>query len=302
LKHQVSAIILPQSNMLSSVRSGFRLARPAMRAVSSVQTQSPWGSDHWRHDKLAFIDWCKMAMKDGASKEKREFYGFVSLAFGDVDTDKDGFITPKQFDRLLEKIAAVPRRYGLAPLSTESYDSRLQKHTEVFNTLDAAGGPARGVLALDQVVEWTFEHVAAKVGQIPAQDVGLYHVENYTEEQYIGFIERAVSNPGSYEHASFYNFILNCFVEADAESKGRITYEQFHKLLDRAAVVPRHFGLAPDSVDESVRKQMFKDMELSRGGKPLGFVTFRVFWEWTVKHVAKKIELQKAGKGWRENH
>merc|ERR1712032_1388108 len=81
-----------------------------------------------------------------------------------------------------------------------------------------------------------------------AKDVGLYHVENYTEEQYIGFIERAVSNPGSYEHASFYNFILNCFVEADAESKGRITYEQFHKLLDRAAVVPRHFGLAPDSI------------------------------------------------------
>lgn len=239
---------------------------------------------------------------DGSGKEKGEFYGFVSLAFGDVDTDKDGFITPKQFDRLLEKIAAIPRRFGLAPLSTMSYEARLHQHTQIFNTIDAAEGPPRGVLGLDQVVAWTFDHVAVKVGQIPAKDVGLYHVENYTEEEYLDFIGRAVANPGSYEHASFYNFILNCFVEADEECKGRVTYEQFHKLLNRAGKVPRHFGLAPDSIDESARQKMFKDMELSRGGEPLGFVTHRVFWEWTVKHVAKKIELQKAGKGWRENH
>merc|ERR1711909_70239 len=229
-------------------------------------------------------------------------FGFCALAFGDVDVNKDGFINLEEFDRLLEKVAAVPRRYGLAPVSTMGTLERQMAHKKLFDELDTKAGPARGVLGLDQFVEWAFDHVISKIGKVPAKDVGLYQVQDYTEEEYIGFVERAVNNPGSYEHASFYNFILNCFVEADAESKGRITYEQFHKLLDRAAVVPRHFGLAPDSIDESVRKQMFKDMELSRGGKPLGFVTFRVFWEWTVKHVAKKIELQKAGKGWRENH
>merc|ERR1712110_1334185 len=107
----------------------------------------------------------------------------------------------------------------------------------------------------DQVLRWTLDHVAGKIGHIPEGDVGLYHVENYSEAEYIGFIERAVNNPGSYEHSSFYNFILNCFVEADTKCEGRITYDQFDALLTRGAVVPRHFGLAPDNVDESVRKE-----------------------------------------------
>merc|ERR1719238_264359 len=125
---------------------------------------------------------------------------------------------------------------------------------------------------------WTFEHVGGKILEIPKGDVGLYHVENYSEAEYIGFIERAVNNPGSYEHSSFYNFILNCFVEADSKCQGRITYEQFSTLLTRAAVVPRHFGLAPTDVDESVRKEMFASMELKRNGVPQGFVTVRKFW------------------------
>merc|ERR1711894_207552 len=77
--------------------------------------------------------------------------------------------------------------------------------------------------------------------------------------------ERAVNNPGSYEHASFYNFILNCFVEADEQCEGRITYDQFDKLLTRAAVVPRHFGLAPPESSTEARKKMFDQLELVRG-------------------------------------
>merc|ERR1711982_165812 len=100
---------------------------------------------------------------------------------------------------------------------------------------DTKAGPARGVLGLDQFVEWAFEHVVAKVGKVPAKDVGLYHVQDYSEAEYLDFIARAVNNDGSYERSSFYNFILNCFVEADEQCQGRITQDQFDKLLTRAA-------------------------------------------------------------------
>merc|ERR1712072_990199 len=193
-------------------------------------------------------------------------------------------------------------RYGLAPLSTEDYVARLVRHKDIFDAVDTKDGPARNVIGLDQFTEWAFEHVAVKVGQIPAKDVGLYHVEDYTEAEYIGFVERAVNNPGPYEHASFYNFILNCFVEADEQCQGRITYDQFDKLLSRAATVPRHFGLAPPESSTEARKKMFDQLELVRGDKKTGYVTARTFWEWTVVHVKGMIELQKAGKGWRENH
>merc|ERR1712037_928802 len=143
-----------------------------------------------------------------------------------VDTDKDGLINAEQFDQLLAEVSALPRRYGLAPLDVGDAVSRAVNHKILF-------------------VEWANAHVVSAIPKIPTGDVGLYHVEDYSEEQYIGFVEKAVNNPGSYEHASFYNFILNCFVEADEQCQGRITYDQFDKLLSRAATVPRHFGLAP---------------------------------------------------------
>merc|ERR1712032_1507462 len=75
-----------KSTMLAPVRS---VARPSVRSFSAA---SPWGTDGWRHDKNAFKAWCTAAVAPGSSKEKREFFGFLALSFGDVDTNKDGFI------------------------------------------------------------------------------------------------------------------------------------------------------------------------------------------------------------------
>merc|ERR1712019_208512 len=193
-------------------------------------------------------------------------------------------INLEQFDRLLESVAAVPRRYGLAPVSTQSTLERQMAHKKLFDQLDTKAGPARGVLGLDQFVEWAFDHVISKIGKVPANDVGLYQVQDYTEQEYIGFVERAVNNPGSYEHASFYNFILNCFVEADEQCEGRITQDQFDKLLTRAATVPRHFGLAPPDASAGTRAQMFAEMSAGTG-----YVTAEAFWKWTVPHVKAMI-------------
>merc|ERR1711988_699478 len=116
-------------------------------------------------------------------------------------------------------------------------------------------------------------------------------------EEYLDFIARAVNNEGSYERSSFYNFILNCFVEADESCSGRVTQDQFDKLLTRAATVPRHFGLAPPDASADTRSKMFAEMSAGTG-----YVTAEAFWKWTVPHVKAMIAAQNAGKGWRENH
>merc|ERR1711862_372092 len=108
---------LCKCTMLAPVRSA---ARPAVRTFSA----SPWGTDHWRHDKQAFKAWAKEASEPGSSKAKRELYGFLALSFGDVDTDKDGLINAEQFDQLLAEVADLPRRYGLAPLDDGDAVSR----------------------------------------------------------------------------------------------------------------------------------------------------------------------------------
>merc|ERR1712048_1289940 len=86
--------------MLAPVRS---VARPSVRAFSA----SPWGTDHWRHDKQAFKAWAQAAVQPGTNKEKRELYGFLALSFGDVDTDKDGLISAEQFDQLLAELSTI---------------------------------------------------------------------------------------------------------------------------------------------------------------------------------------------------
>ena len=45
----------------------------------------------------------------------------------------------------------------------------------------------------------------------------MYRAQDYSEAEYIGFIERAVNVPGSYETFSIYNLILNSFVETESE-------------------------------------------------------------------------------------
>ena len=62
------------------------------------------------------------------------------LSFGDVDTNKDGFINVEEFDRLLEAVAAIPRRYGLAPLSTGDAMLRMARH-KVMQCKETAGSP-----------------------------------------------------------------------------------------------------------------------------------------------------------------
>jgi len=263
----------------------------------------PFGADPWRAEKGAFLQFCRDAVAPEPSPHKSQFVGFVGQAFGDVDTDKDGKINAEQFDRLMEKVAALPRRFGLAPQSTETYSTRLSKHTAIFDALDKKDGSARGFLALDQVVAFAQDHVAGKVSQVPGGDVEMANYAKYSEKEYLDFMERALLKPDSYERSTFYNFCLTSFIAADVGCNGKISFDQFDVLVDKVAAVPRHFGLAPlESSDTGARRKLFESMELHRDGKGTGFVTHRKFWEWTLMHTTAKLELQKAGKGWRENH
>merc|ERR1712107_301263 len=69
----------------------------------------------WRVDRTASVSFCKAAAAAEPSQAKREWNGFLSLAFADVDSAKTGMINPDQFDELCEQVARLPRRFGLAP-------------------------------------------------------------------------------------------------------------------------------------------------------------------------------------------
>ena len=69
------------------------------------------------------------------------------------------------------------------PLDVGDAVSCVVNHKILYDSLDTKNGPARGVLGLDQFIEWAYDHVVIHVPKVPAKDVGLYHVEDFPEEE-----------------------------------------------------------------------------------------------------------------------
>merc|ERR1712107_878524 len=244
--------------------------------------------------------WCKDSVIPG-TKAQRELYGFLAMAFGDVDANKDGLITVKKFDLLLEKAAALPRRFGMAPSWEKEYDGdRKKRHAArqaMFDALDTRNGPARGVLGLKQFVRFATDHITKKVATLDLKSkVDFRHIAEYDEKTFLNYLEYAVNNPSSGAYASLYEFLLTLFVEADTKNKGTIDRSEFDLIIDRAAMVPRQFGLAPAGSSKALRDQIFQSMDDNNSGT----ITFRKFVAWTVTHAKGKIELQRAGKGFKK--
>lgn len=280
-----------------------RAFRPVVQRQLWARTcaASPWGGESWRYDKTAFTQFCKDACAPGNSNAKREMYGFLAIAFGDVDADKDGFINDQEFDLLCEKVASLPRRFGFAPSWVEEYngDATLRKKTRkhMFNALDGRNGPPRGVIGMKQFVRWANDHIVSKIATVDTNTkVDFYHIEDYDEQTFLNYLEHALNNPSSSEFASFYEFLLAIFIETDTECKGTIARGEFDALLTRAAQVPRLFGLAPSSASKEERDNIFKSMDINNEG----YVTFRKFVQWTVDHTKLKIRKQRAGEGFKK--
>jgi len=90
-----------------------------------------------------------------------------------------------------------------------------------------------------------------------------------------------------------YEFLLTAFVEVDSSCRGEISYGEFINLIERAAAVPRTFGLDPPDGTVEGRKAIFASMDDTK----TGLITFRKFLERTVTHTAGEVEAHKAGKG-----
>jgi len=258
-----------------------------------ASTASPWGNAAWRYDKTEFVKFCQGASLDTPGPAKREWNGFLALSFADVDGDKDGKINAAEFDVLCESVARYPRRFGLAPTWEVEYDGDIAKRTEtrqkMFDAIDGMHGPTRGWIGCAQFNHWATAHVASKVAGIKSKSVDFNHVKDYSKQEFLKAIDNAVHDPSSAEHQNFYEFLLTIFVEEDHQCKGVVNKEGFARLVDRAAFVPRAFGLAPPSADAARIQELYAAMEDSR----LGGVTFRKFLQWTTEHTKAKIEAHK---------
>merc|ERR1712167_247314 len=94
-------------------------------------------------------------------------------------------------------------------------------------------------MSLDQWLDYANKHIVQKVATIDYKRCDFNHLEKSNAAQFLLYVTKAMEDQNSGAYASFYEFALCLFVEADLSGTGRINYEQFDVLVTKAAAVPR---------------------------------------------------------------
>merc|ERR1712213_216033 len=116
-------------------------------------------ADVTKEEFLAFI---KKAV-DTNSMEYKELYYFLLRTFQAGDKGGYGEVEPAEFDEMIECAAAAPRRFGLAPKSSEMFKSeqaRLINRMTLFSQMDTT---STGKITFDGWLAFAMEHIMGKV-------------------------------------------------------------------------------------------------------------------------------------------
>jgi Ca2+-binding EF-hand superfamily protein len=103
-------------------------------------------------------------------------------------------------------------------------------------------------------------------------------------------VNGSVTSP---ERKELYGFLAECFLDADSDRDGLVSADEFDFLIERAASLPRRFGLAPSWVEcygdvagrSAARKEMFRQMDKDQSGK----IGMEEWVEFTMAHIQEKV-------------
>jgi len=266
-------------------------------APPSRNKPGPVGACPWATEAGAFKRWVTDAVSLNGS-ERAELYTFLAECFKDADTDRDGFVNPEEFDFLVEKAAALPRRFGLAPSWKTLYGdvaTRERSRAWLFQMVDK---DKKNTISIDNWIQYAFKHITEKVQKMPTKTLDFQNLPASGKSGFLKFLRTAISDEASAEFQELYQFLFKNFVIADTDQKGSVTFEQFDHLVELSANAPRSLGLAPptDQMFKSTgerraaRKKLFDGMDSDKGGT----ISFDEYLKYTLEHIAGKVESKDA--------
>ena len=112
--------------------------------------------------KDEFLTFIKKAVNRN-SDEYKELYYFLLRTFQAGDKNGYGEVEPAEFDEMIECAAAAPRRFGLAPKTSEMFktpQARMVNRMTLFSQMDTQG---LGKITFDGWLNYAMEHIMGKV-------------------------------------------------------------------------------------------------------------------------------------------
>jgi len=171
---------------------------------------------------------------------------------------------------------------------------------QLFNNMDANRS---GTITFDEFLRYTVNHISEKVqqaatspvrkeDQVSVRGIGLrpWQVEKGAFKRWV---RSAINYPSSSERRELYDFLCECFMDADSDKDGLVKAAEFDFLVEKAATLPRRFGLAPMWTEQyndvaqrqQGRAQMFAQMDTDRSGS-IGLDEWINF---SLQHIAEKV-------------
>ena len=238
--------------------------------------------------KEEFVHFIRDAMDNRQSDSFAELYNFLVGCFVRADTDFDGKVFIDQFDSLIEEAAALPRKYGLAPLSSAMYpnvNARKEGRAKMFNEMNFHHD---GYITLEEWIGFSVNHIMGKAKSLGKDFMG----KDSTQQEFITYIKKAVvrSNP---EFKELFFFLLKCFTDADRDHDGAVNHKEFDAMVEEAAYAPRIHGLAPLSRDMfksdaerlAKREEYFRVMDTNKDDT----ISFDEWLKYAMDHIIGKV-------------
>merc|ERR1711957_720217 len=96
-----------------------------------------------------------------------------------------------------------------------------------------------------------------------------------SKHDFVHFIKNATSNNASPEAHELHKYLTKCFIDADSDYDGLVSYQGFNNMITEAALVPRRFGFAPHTREMYAKSQGLEDHRFARWERSLeGFKSF----------------------------
>lgn len=252
--------------------------------------------DHASNDKELFVKFLKRATADKNSHEFSELYHFLLQVFIESDTDFDGMIHQQDFDIMVERAGALPRKWGFAPTSAEAFPTKAARDSfrkAEFAKINTSG---TGKISFDEWLAWSYTHICEKATLLDESRAATPLVTKSTDRNaFAQFVIAAAKSRHCHEYKELYHFLQDCFTTADHQKIGKIGPNDFDEMIEIAAEAPRHLGFAPPasqtyrSIGErkAARAKMFTEMDPRR----TGFISFSAWLEFAYKHICGKAKL-----------
>jgi len=114
-----------------------------------------------------------------------------------------------------------------------------------------------------------------------------------SKHDFVHFIKEAVANNSSAQAKELHEYLVKCFIDADTDYDGLVTFQGFNKMIAEAASVPRRFGFAPHTRElygtkeefDAARQSLYKQLS-----GPKGKVTLENWVGWAKPHIVEKAK------------